>query len=94
MIYKELPWSQVNIKDLLNQIQLVIEKENIFNDGKINISQDMKQLILRMLTIDFQKRMDWNELFNHKFFRDQIEGEETKVRDRMITREEVSLQQI
>lgn len=56
MIYKKLPWSSVIFNLLLQEIHEIIEKEDIFNEQKFNVtyvSQDMKQLILRMLTIDY-----------------------------------------
>ncbi|EGR29999.1 protein kinase domain protein [Ichthyophthirius multifiliis] len=65
MLFGYCPYEDKTIAQLINQIdnkQLVIPKH--IN----NISVQLEELLMRMLTIDPDRRIEWNTLLNHPLF--------------------------
>ena len=61
---KEYPFNNDNEKDILNSI-----KKKQIKKIKEKNSDDLNNLIQRLLIEDPDKRMTWNEYFNHPFFK-------------------------
>jgi serine/threonine protein kinase len=43
--------------------QIIDEENSLFEDNTVRISDEMKDIVSRMLTIDPEKRIDWGDLF-------------------------------
>ena len=65
MVYGRTPWSGITLVELKNA---VLEKPLRFYDG-IDISDDLKQLIIKMLALEEKDRISITDLHNHSYFR-------------------------
>lgn len=67
MLTGELPF-QANSMDELKQAVLTRSGKNIFFPPNISISEDSKNLIRALLTLDQNLRISWKDFFNHPLF--------------------------
>ena len=66
MLFKEYPWEDSNPLKLLKKIEHKVE--NLIPEGA-TISEATRDLLRRMLVIDENRRMQWDEFFNHKLIK-------------------------
>ncbi|EAR82582.1 Serine/Threonine kinase domain protein (macronuclear) [Tetrahymena thermophila SB210] len=71
MLFGEYPFFTKNITQLWG----IIKEGNIdFNKGKIKISQDMQNLIRRMLKYEQDQRISWQEIYNNIIFQNYLQN--------------------
>ncbi|CAD8126994.1 unnamed protein product [Paramecium sonneborni] len=63
MLFREYPWEEVNPLKLLKKIQHKID--NLIPEG-CTLSEPTKDLLKRMLVIEENNRISWQDFFNHK----------------------------
>ncbi|KAM3139804.1 hypothetical protein pb186bvf_008046 [Paramecium bursaria] len=66
MLFKEYPWEDSNPLKLLKKIEHKVE--NLIPEGA-TISEATRDLLKRMLVIDENRRMQWDEFFNHRLIK-------------------------
>ncbi|KAM3137614.1 hypothetical protein pb186bvf_010228 [Paramecium bursaria] len=71
LIYGEFPFTGDLGQDQIN----LIKKQNLNFNKNIQVSQETQELIRRMLQYDPQKRIQWKELYNHKFITTQNQNQ-------------------
>ena len=65
LLFGVLPWTGKSPADLLENIKM---KPLKFPDT-VNVTQDTKFLIGRMLRKEEEDRIEWHELFTHEYFK-------------------------
>ena len=67
MYFKHLPFKKLQIyTDLMKNKNIEIEKLKLIKDNSL------KDLISKLIVVDYKKRIDWNDYFNHNFFKLKI----------------------
>ena len=62
LMFKECPWEERTIEALKKAIK---HKPLRFNDRKLKLTNETKELFKRVLVADPKKRITWEELFNY-----------------------------
>lgn len=82
IVMKDHPFKANNISDLIHKIN---NNKPILNGSKF--SYECKELINKLLIVDYNKRLDWHELFTNKWIYDNSsieELDEKKINDSII----------
>jgi serine/threonine protein kinase len=76
IVMKNHPFKSNNISDLIHKIN---NNKPILNSSKF--SYECKELINNLLIVDYNKRLDWHELFTNKWIYDNLSIEESDNKD-------------
>ena len=70
MIFGRLPWDVKDLEELKLKVQTQSGKNLQFptNNEHFKISAECQELLIRLLEPDPKKRIEWDDLFNHKLF--------------------------
>ena len=68
MVMKNHPFKTNNMKDLIEKINN--KKPIIVN---VNVSENCKNLIYKLLEIDYKKRLDWEDIFTNEWIYNDLE---------------------
>ena len=72
IVMKDHPFKSNNISDLIHKIN---NNKPILNSSKF--SYECKELINNLLIVDYNKRLDWHELFTNKWIYDNLSIKES-----------------
>ena len=72
MLVGKTPFKAKNIFDLMRQI----EKNKISLPDDINISDDCKDLLFKLLEKEPEKRISWEDFFNHHWLQSEFKERE------------------
>jgi len=67
IVMKNHPFKSDNINDLINKIN---NDKPIINNS--TFSTECKELIHNLLIVDYNKRLDWDDIFNHKWLNNKL----------------------
>lgn len=68
MVMRDHPFKTNNMKDLIEKINN--KKPIIVN---VNVSENCKNLIYKLLEIDYKKRLDWEDIFTNEWIHNELE---------------------
>ena len=71
ILYGAYPWAVNTKNELYSKIKNQSGVNLPFLDGRAKISESAKDLLKKMIEPDPNKRINWNDLFNHKLFQEQ-----------------------
>lgn len=69
MLYGVMPFEAKTYEALKNKVRLY-SGDNTKFPSNIHVSKQSKDLIISLLQIDPDKRIGWNEFFNHPIFKE------------------------
>ena len=77
MVNGNLPWcKRLTVEELKTRFDITVEcKEKILNftdKSTIDVSSDLKELILQMLELEKKDRIEWNDLWNNHLIKNAI----------------------
>lgn len=68
MIFGQLPWEVSDLDDLKKKVQTHSGKNLTFPSQKCPVSDECKDLLIRLLEANPKERIEWDDFFNHKLF--------------------------
>ena len=68
MIFGKLPWDVEDLDDLKKKVKEFSGPNLVIPTEKCPISQECRDLLVKLLEIDPKKRIEWAEFFNHNIF--------------------------
>lgn len=76
MLYGKTPWTGLSPQDLVNNIE---KNPNLKFSEEIKVSDEMKDMIRRMLIWEDEKRISWPEIFKTEMFKTEKSSLQSKV---------------